>query len=522
MYIISHLRANWLYPSWAGAKILRGGVVWFGALGCVACEPVSDCSSEPHGQGDCGTQTADTRQVNACEDLRGSSGSVDASTDPCAQGWNLIEGDLVVGAGNLMGVECVCEVEGTLQFEAFADLPLLERVGGLVRVGTVQDAIRFPALERAGGFWLDEESWTVGLEAPTLVEVTEQLRIEGAPLITELNFPMLTRAGEVSIVHTINLSHVDLSLLEEVDGGLYVEDLPYLETWEGLGSLQEVGSDVVLRGLPSLISSEEFHLASVGGSLIFDGCSQWVELKGFADLDSVPGDLEIIDMFRLEQVDGWQALTSIGGKMRLVGNPELARVEGFENLQEQGLTDSKKEEERWLRIAFNPKLVSLPLFSSLIRVGVVSVVANDGLASLDFSKLEEVQGGVYVRANGLTSFGGFEHLVSVSSLEITGHDLLTDMVSFDALTEVEGDLLLSDNDGLVSIGGFSGLVQLGGSLEVSEHDELMTLEGFGELEEVGGDLRVVNNPELSAQDVNDLLEQVEQVAGETSISGNGT
>jgi hypothetical protein len=226
-------------------------------------------------------------------------------------------------------------------------------------------------------------------------------------------------------------------------------------------------------------------------------------------------------MFRLEEVEGWQALTSIGGKMRLLGNPALERVDGFEHLQEQGLTGSKKEEDRWLRIAFNPKLVSLPLFSSLTKAGALSVVANDVLASLDFPQLEEVQGGVYVRANGLTHFGGFEHLVSVSSLEITGHDLLLELVSFDALTEVEGDLLLSDNDGLVSVGGFSGLVRLGGSLEVSEHDHLMTLEGFGALEEVGGDLRIMNNPELSAQDVNDLLEQVEQVAGETSISGNG-
>jgi len=426
-----------------------------------------------------------------------------------------------VGAANVEGVACVCEVTGSLQFEVFAELRSLQHVGGLVRVGAVQDVFTFPALEGAGGFWLDEESWTTGLEAPKLVEVTEKIHIEGAPLITGLSFPMLTRAGGVSIVDTINMSHVDLSLLEEIDGALLVEDLPYLETWEGLGEIREVGSDVVFRGLPSLISSEEFQLASVGGSLIFEGCSQWTDLKGFADLESVPGDLEIIDMFRLVEVDGWHALTSIGGKMRLLGNPELERVDGFEQLQEQGLIGSKKDEDRWLRIAFNPKLEELPEFSRLERVGVLSVVGNDALPSLDLPHLEEVEGSLIVRANGLTSLGAFDHLVSASSVEITGHDRLAELVSFDVLTDVEGDLLFSDNDGLLSMRGLSGLVRLGGSLEISEHDHLMTLEGLSSLSEVSGDLRITNNPELSAQDVNDLLEQVEQVAGETSISGNG-
>lgn len=491
---------------------LIGGLMVGMGVGCGSEDPCSD--------GAC-LDTASTSSVDACDVRVSSSGFVGASTDPCAEGWNRIEGDLVVGAANRGGVDCVCEVTGSLQVEAFAELPSLQRVGGLIMVGEVQEPLTFPALTEAGGFALDEGSWTQGITAPLLTSLPQGLTIEGSPLIAEVAFPSLPRAGGVVIVDAINMVRIDLPLLEQVDGDLKAEELPYLEVWEGLAQISSVDGDWILNGVPSLALGEPLRLGSVGGSLIFERCSQWVRLEGLSDLEVVPGDLEILDMYRLEEVNALGALTTVGGKVRWVGNPVLTHVSGFEALESLGREPYDKDEDRWLRIAFNPVLASTPVFRSLSYAGAVSVVGNEALTAFDLPALTEVGGALHLRANALMELGAFDALASVGSLEVTGHDDLTLLESFDGVATIPGDLRFSGNDGLETLGGFASLSTVGGTVEISEHARLSQVSGLTSLTEVGGDLQIVNNPALSAQNVNDLLEQVEQVAGETEVSGNG-
>jgi hypothetical protein len=161
-----------------------------------------------------------------------------------------------------------------------------------------------------------------------------------------------------------------------------------------------------------------------------------------------------------------------------------------------------------IEIRYCPNLTVLTGLQDLIRVDNFIITGNGVLPTLpNFNELEQI-GHLTVSSNaGLTDLGKFPS-ATLTSLDVSSNDVLTDFSGLETVTVVTGNVTLSDNPLIVDFTGLDNLTSVGGDLTIEDNFGLISFAGLN-ITNVGGDLSIQTNQDLSECDVMDWVAGVD-------------
>ncbi len=131
----------------------------------------------------------------------------------------------------------------------------------------------------------------------------------------------------------------ELAGCTDMSGSLYlnsgVTDLaPLVSLRHIAGKLDISGSSYTTEPKGLLLLAGLEALESVGG-LVIKNVSM-TDLEPLAGLTSIPGDVQITGLLRLESLEGLHKLEYIGGELNIGGGKQLVDLNGLRNLQQVG------------------------------------------------------------------------------------------------------------------------------------------------------------------------------------------
>ncbi len=180
------------------------------------------------------------------------------------------------------------------------------------------------------------------------------------------------------------------------------------------------------------------------GSLASGAYSNIYDLSGMGNINTITGDLLIVNNYNLINIQGLEQLTHVEGHVHVFYNQSLTNVNGLSSLQ---------------TINGNLKFLSNP---------------------------------------ALTTIGGMQELLSVGAdMEISENDVLTNLNAFNRLTTVGGYLSIWGNPALQSINELVKLGAVGGNLAINQNPLIQNLHGLESLVTLGGDFNLTQNTNLT-------------------------
>ena len=283
--------------------------------------------------------------------------------------------------------------------------------------------------------------------------------------------------------------------------------------------------------------SEYPSCTKIEGDVTISG-SDITNLIGLNSLDSIGGDLTIIDNPVLDSLKGlegipslsWNltiennaALTSLKGldsvssvhRLKIINNDSLTSLSGLDNLNVISLL---------MTISDNDALTSLNGLNNLSHIPVaynacgLSISNNASLVNLNgLENLSSVGGSFNISGNSsLISLDGIDSLIytghcssrggSDTSFRITDNDSLSSLSALANLSNVHG-ILISDNFSLTDLTGLENLTSAGGPLNIENNENLTSLNGLNFITYIGssstsdgayGGLTIANNPSLTS------------------------
>lgn len=211
----------------------------------------------------------------------------------------------------------------------------------------------------------------------------------------------------------------------------------------GVGACPEDGELLVLDSQAELDA-----LACTGvvaGSLEVRGATN---LAPFANVGRITGRLEIHASPNLVSLTGLDGVTAIEGGL-LIDETGLTNLEGLEDLTRAG----------GLELYANPALESLAGLDSLDDVvGNLSVVDGASFVSLaGTGGLNSLEGALYLENTRVTDLSGLGPPTEIGGLFLVNNPLLQSVDGLEALTQVDGDLVIRDNPLLTDLSALCGL-----------------------------------------------------------------
>ena len=256
------------------------------------------------------------------------------------------------------------------------------------------------------------------------------------------------------------------------------------DTITGALSIRTYGSSIAdVNNVDALTS-----IISIAGGLTIEHTSL-TNVNGLANLESVGGNLAIMDTSFLVDIDGLANLTSVGGVMGLTNNTALTNVDGLANLNSVF---------NYLTIAGNSSLANLEGLANLANVAHLYIYDNPQLMNLD-------------GLNGLSSVGGI--------VEIYRNESLSDINGLENVTSVGWDFTIEDNPALAHLNGLTNLEQIGGHLKIVRNDSLANLDGLASLTTVDDEMSIEFNAVLAHLDG---LSSLDSVGGYLVIYNNAS
>ena len=377
---------------------------------------------------------------------------------------------------------------------AFATFPNFGRVDGSVTLG------RVVAQDNLGPANLNELNiGTIGGD----LTVCGVKNGDSAPINANLgNLTALTInattvvSGNVFVGFCSDLTDTSMSLTN-VGGSLEFTDLPSLVTLNGLGTLTAVGelllhdlSDVETIAIQNLanvggnvevvrnpvVTAIDFGLNQVGGTVRFADLNDLPDLGGLTGLNTVQGDLDVIDCPALQNTIGLNQLDTVQGtlslrrldtitnKAELNGTQELtfnqlANVGSLEIVEMGDLEDlaglqNLSTVRGTLTVAGNPKLQTLFGLQGLTSIGrKLSIIDNPELELAFFDDDNQDRVPDFDNGNGINN-------------EPEDPDNIFESGLLDSLDTI-GD---PEVDGNTVIGGRTGVVELRNNPKLDEQD----------------------------------------------------
>ena len=298
-----------------------------------------------------------------------------------------------------------------------------------------------------------------------------------------------TIPGGLSITRNPNLSAIDLTHLQTVDGGVSVGDgLPALTSLEGLSGLTTIGVLGITGEVGFTHPSGLEHLTTATHGVLIERTTKLVDLTGLDNLTS-------------------------GGELRIENNVDLQSLRGLDKLGSTANLDGG------ISISSNGALTEIGGLGAVTHVASqIGIVGNPKLAQLDGLHHLQSVGNLYMTQNAaLTNLRGFEALAhATGSLAILGNDL-TSVQEFHSLTTVDGEIEVALEPSLTTLAGLGSLTTIGNSLLIENCPALPDLTGLGALQSIGGALGIIRNQVLTRVDA---LTQLVKLGANLYIYGN--
>lgn len=329
----------------------------------------------------------------------------------------------------------------------------------------------------------------VSLEADTFADLSCIQDIQGA--LTVAHNPLLTHLGDLSNAY--------------VHGRVTVSDNPALTSLVGIPR----SGRLLLQENPALLSLEGLEGNTGFNELTIQDNDGLLDLSGLEQVDDIGGPLVTHGNEALISLDGLEQLWAVQtadpddeARLEISDNPSLERIDALSSLSL--ISSSSSPNVAPLILSGNPSLQSLHGLEALAELGLLTIQDNDGLSSLE----------------GLNSIGtGSEPLLV---LTIEGNDGLLDLSgleSLETLDDGDGNLRVAENEALISVSGLESLVELW-DLTLDANPSLTDVRPLYGLEAVHGDLTLTDNTSLPTAEALALVEQIEAIGGEVTISGN--
>jgi hypothetical protein len=353
-------------------------------------------------------------------------------------GCEEIRGDLNIqffDATDLSALASLRVVEGTFNLGVGSPRPQTseevqaeaDRTAGIIAAGWLESLHGVEALERVGALRIR------GVSAPDLTAFRSLVRLAG----TSGSQPGALEVG-------LSPRFADLSGLEAVTGitQLAILDNPAIESLDGITIGTQLDS-VTFRGNPRLSDVDALSkLNRVPGAVLINDTGL-VDLNGFSQLIIAEQGLELRRNSELIDSSGLDFL-AIADSISISDNPKLRRLPSFPqlvrnssfrvennaeleslefdspNLGPNNLIFQGKQVPRGadiILVANNPKLQSISSPHGFTVAGVLAVIGNQNLASLDFGTLERLEL-LSIENNPRLSQIGVGALAGVFTLEV--------------------------------------------------------------------------------------------------------
>lgn len=191
----------------------------------------------------------------------------------------------------------------------------------------------------------------------------------------------------------------------------------------------------------------------------------YTDVTALNGCEVIDGDLEIVSS-GVTDLSGLYSIRTINGSLTVSNTTSLYEISGLSNLR--SINGS-------LTISSNQWLNHLNGLSQLSSVkGAITVTSNANLS--DMSGLGSISSAdsLDIQSNGMLYKLGFGTLLTVQkSITIAGNPNLTNLCCFDRLTEIGGDLKITDNSALSDIGALRTLQTINGSLVLERNPYLV-------------------------------------------------
>ncbi len=372
--------------------------------------------------------------------------------------------------------------------------------------------------------------------------------------------------GDVTM-NTTNITDLSpLSIITAIGGSVEIARNNSLSTLNGLNNIISIGGDLIVGFYPdhgnvSLSNLNGLtNLAYIGGDFVVISNNNLISLSGLDNLENVKGDIRIADNNSLMSLNGLNKLDSID-VLRINGNRlenlmglenvtyirriyleqsnYLTSVEGLESLQTiqedfnlihvmvknlSGLENLKN-----IHGSFNCDLCGLQSINeltSLMNIGGSIVINHTNISNFNaFENITELAGDLWISENSqIMDFSGFENLSSVAGdVSIFSNSQLLSLNNLNNLTEIGGNLSFFGNDQLADFKSLQSLNSIGGELKIKYNYMLTSLEGLENIEPASiSNLSVVSNTSLSTCAVKSICDYLANPNGVVEIENNGT
>ncbi len=288
---------------------------------------------------------------------------------------NEIKGSLIIGAekGNdsiyslaplstLKTIQNGLTIASTYAGEDLNGLENLEAVGAFViEKNKTLKSINLPKLQIAATGFSINQSEVETLTFPQLKSIDKTFKIQNAPLLKTLLFPVLQQVAENLTLEgnsqAKQLKNIDFPVLKKVGGDLNISQweavesihLPMLESVIGFAiSSMSTAKSIVAPKLETVHGTirvvycsalEEMNLTAVknvAGALSLDRLGL-TNLDGFKSIESLGKELFLSDLKNLTDSKGLRSLKSVGERVYLSTWPLLQdNMEGLKNLSHVG------------------------------------------------------------------------------------------------------------------------------------------------------------------------------------------
>ena len=496
------------------------------------------------------------------------------TADPCVEGANAVEGDLLVAGDD--DLQCICVVEGRLLFEGGVDVvaPHLSRVGGDLQVeGSALVQLDLSSLKDVGGqVLITDNEHLVSLDIDRVATVGGDVVVARNPALTDLYLSWVRHLpGEILIEDNAAMVRAELSRVESIEGSFRIVGNGAVTDLDNTRTVLSVGGDIEIRDNEGLEVFNGFsRLVELGGDIHFENNRDLREIYGFHSIERLSGSILVTDHRRLEVLHAGVLLEEVGGSLEVWNAPRLATWEGTTWLLSIGAEADSPEAGRLvvagtalerlpdfaalesvgsIRVEDNPELPQLGKFEELrVVTGDLLIKGNTSLSTVDgFARVEEIGRLLEIRDNRLldrlVSFGRLETLGglrladnpllprpppiedvrAVAVLDIAGNAAMTTLEGLEGIGDVTSYLVISDNPSLPELAPLSALERVDGSVVLTENDALIDLEGLHSLRQVGGNLTIVRNSALRETSVVGLVDAVgaENIEGRIEVRDNG-
>jgi len=251
----------------------------------------------------------------------------------------------------------------------------------------------------------------------------------------EVNYPGITIIdGTLMLDGGIN--NLDgLSNLTKISGHLelgvgFIGELPFLQSLQGLASLDTIGGQLIILNCDSLLNLDGLQQLSHVDDIFIMDCDRLLSLYGLSGLAGSMNTLAIQDNAMLNDLSGI-------GNVDITASLSIQRNERLESLTGLPLKSSLSNQV-W--IERNTRLKNLQGLDSLKSIHSLYVSSNDSLESLQgLEGLEEIRTNLNIRSNPLLqALGGLDSLRFVKDLKIAYNESLS---SLNGMYSLESDSL---------------------------------------------------------------------------------